>query len=213
MIKKNKIKLIISSILILFPMFFGIIISDRLPDKLATHWGLNGEIDGWSSKNFVIFLLPLLIFALHWICTIITSFNKKAKTQNQKILNIIFWICPAVSIFASSFSYAHALGYEPNVALFAPIFLGSLFIIIGNYLPKTTQNKYLGIKIKWTLESEENWNATHRFGGKLWVIGGIILILSALLPTLASMITMFSLIIALVLAPIIYSYIYSKKHS
>lgn len=212
MIKNNKIKFIISSIIILLPMLFGIIVSDKLPNKIATHWNFNGEVDGWSSKNFVIFFIPLFLLALHITGMIITSLDKKSNNQNKKILNIIFFICPAVSLFAGGFSYAHALGYQPQVALFAPIFLGFVFILIGNYLPKTTQNKYMGIKIKWTLENEKNWNATHRFGGKLWVIGGIILILSALLPTLASMITMFSLIIALVLTPIIYSYVYSRKH-
>ena len=74
-----------------------------------------------------------------------------------------------------------ALGKEMNPALIVSLLLGFMFIIIGNYLPKCKQNFTLGIKIKWTLENEENWNKTHRFAGKVWFIGGFIMLLTAFL--------------------------------
>ena len=60
--------------------------------------------------------------------------------------------------------------------------MGLILSIVGNYLPKTIQNRTIGIKIKWTLEDETNWNATHRLAGKLWTVGGLLLIVAAFLP-------------------------------
>ena len=86
-----------------------------------------------------------------------------------------------------------------------------MFVIIGNYLPKCKQNYTIGIRIKWTLENEENWNATHRIVGKLWVIGGILLIISVFLPDFMILWVMVMAIIVLVIIPVLYSYMYYKK--
>ena len=105
-----------------------------------------------------------------------------------------------------------ALGWDLSTSTAIPVLLlGLMFLIIGNYLPKTRQNFTLGIKVKWALENEENWNATHRFGGRLWVICGIAVLPGLLLPGMAP----FALIIAVtavaVILPMVYSYRYHKK--
>ena len=89
-----------------------------------------------------------------------------------------------------------------------PILLGLIFIAIGNYLPKCKQNYTIGIKIPWTLASEENWNRTHRFAGWVWVGGGVVMLLSGFLG-----IFWLTLVPAIIMAavPLIYSYILHKK--
>ena len=89
--------------------------------------------------------------------------------------------------------------------------MGILFIAIGNYLPKCKRNFTAGIKIKWTLENEENWYATHRFGGKVYVIGGFFLLLCMFLPTLIALYVGGVVLTAIIFIPIVYSYIYYKK--
>ena len=91
------------------------------------------------------------------------------------------------------------------------LFIGLLFLIIGNYMPKITQNRVLGIKIKWTLESEENWNATHRFAGKVWVAGGFLLLFTSLLPEESAIFAFIILLFALIIIPVIYSGVLYKK--
>ena len=86
-----------------------------------------------------------------------------------------------------------------------------MFAGIGNYLPKTRMNYTIGIKVRWAYTSEENWNATHRFAGKLWMAGGILMALCGLLPHLWAVIIMLAGIVVLVLLPVLYSWRYYKK--
>ena len=104
------------------------------------------------------------------------------------------------------------LGKEPEVAGIVPVLLGVLFVWIGNYLPKLRRNSTLGVKVSWTLGNEENWNRTHRFAGKLWVGGGLLLLLGALLPLRAMVWVMICVTAALGIAPIAYSYAIFRQH-
>jgi len=212
MLKNNKWKLIVSSILILSPVLAGLLLWNRLPDTMITHWGADGSADGSSSKLVSVLLLPTILLAAHWLCLWLTSLDKKQKEQNKKALGIIFWILPAVSIFVNSIMYSVSLGYQFTGFVAMPILFSALFLYIGNYLPKIKQNRNLGIKISWTLNNEENWNKTHRFAGKIWVIGGLCILITAVFPA-KLMITVFLCILAcLIIVPIVYSYSIYRKH-
>ena len=81
-------------------------------------------------------------------------------------------------------------------------------MVMGNYLPKVKQNYYMGIKLPWTYADEENWNRTHRMAGKLWVVGGIILLLNFFLQIAGLEI---AVLILMILVPTIYSWAFSRK--
>lgn len=208
MIKKNIFKIIFSSLFTLSPIAFGLALWDKLPTVMATHWGVNGEADGFSSRTFTVFGLPIILFVLNLVCFFITSLDTKNKHQNKKALNMIFFIMPIISIFASSVIYAVAFGKTFDLSIAFPILLGLLFIIMGNLMPKVRQNNTLGFKFKWTLQSEENWNATHRFGGKIMVLAGFLMLFTMLLPAAAMMITAFAIILVSLISVVIYSYRY-----
>jgi uncharacterized membrane protein len=208
MIKKNLKTLIITSVAILLPILAGIILWDKLPDQIPTHWNAQGEIDGWSSKTFAILGLPLIMLAIQWLAVIVTCSDPKRNNHSEKILNFVFWIVPVLCILLSALMYSVAMGKDIPLEAITPALLGLLFIVIGNYMPKCKQNYTIGIKIPWTLNSEENWNKTHRFAGWLWVIGGIFIIATSLF----SLIWISLLAISIMaLIPIIYSYILHKK--
>ena len=213
MIKNNKWKLIISSLIILLPIVFGLIFWNQLPERIATHWGPNGEPDGWSSREFAVFALPLFVFAIHWLCVLVTSKDPKNKDKNQKAQGLVLFICPLTSLLGNGLVYTTALGMSLRVEMIMPVFFGLLFIVVGNYLPKCRQNYTIGIKISWTLNSEENWNATHRFAGKLWMLGGALIALCAFLPTVYSFIVFFAIAMTMVIIPVIYSYSFYKKET
>lgn len=209
MIKQNKGKLILTSIAILIPVAIGLFLWNDLPDTIATHWGFNGQPDGYSSKVFAVLGLPLLLLAVHWFCVFATKLDPKHKDINPKMFSIVLWICPAISIVMNTMVYLIALGKEIRFVSGVIIFMGLLFIIIGNYLPKCRQSYTMGIKLPWTLENEENWNKTHRMAGVLWVIGGIVILATAIFE---SYIIFFSVVVLMVIVPTIYSYVYYKKH-
>ena len=211
MLKNNKLKAIISSIVILLPALFGTIFWDKLPEQLSTHWGADGKVDGIGGTAIAVFALPLILLVLHWVCILITLKSPDFKEQGSKAINIMFWIIPAISLFANAIIYIVALQPDFNPTIYLPIFLGLCFAVMGNYMPKIKQNSMMGFKIKWTLENEENWNATHRFGGKLQVVSGLVIMLTALLPTTAMIIVSMSVLFLSVIGIYVYSYLYHKK--
>ncbi len=213
MIKNNKLKTLISSIITLLPIVFGLIMWDKLPANMNIHWNISGEADGTGSKALVVFLVPLVLLLFHLICLIVTSFDRKQKEQNPKALSIVFWIIPALSVYVNLIMYSFAFGYEIKMEAITLILLGVLLAVIGNYMPKVKQNSTLGIKIKWTLENEENWNATHRFAGRVWFFCGIGLLISVFFATTAYIIAFILVALLLVTAvvPIIYSFVYYLK--
>ena len=83
MIKNNKIKVIISTMITLLPMILGGILWDKLPETMATHWGPSGEADGFSSKTFAVFGLPIIFAVLHFVCMFAMKFDKKNATLNH----------------------------------------------------------------------------------------------------------------------------------
>ena len=208
MLKKNKGLMILTSVLILLPIAAGVVLWEQLPEVMPIHWGANGEADGWSSRPVAVFGMPLLLLAVHWIAMWVTDLDSRNKTQNPKVRNLMMWLLPAISLLGNGSTYAAALGQEMDILRYVYLLLGLLFIIIGNYLPKCRQNRFIGIKIKWTLEDEANWYATHRLAGKVWMVCGLGVLICGffsadyLLPLLFA---------AMILIPVVYSWRYSKR--
>lgn len=212
MLKENKVKIILSSIITLLPCLFGVLMWNKLPEMAPIHWGMDGNPDGLGSKAFAVFGLPSILLVIHLLCLFLTSLDKNQKGQNKKALGIIFWIIPFLSLLVNSFTYFAMFGKEFNMAMFMPLLFGVLFVYIGNYLPKVKQNRTLGIKISWTLSNEENWNKTHRFGGKTWFFGGFVVIFTAFLPLKIMVTVLVSVMILMISAPMVYSYLLYRKH-
>ena len=211
MLKKNKGLFIITSIVILLPILAGLIFYDRLPDSLNVHWNLQGEADGQGNKLLMIILLPGILLAVHWLCILVTTKMPKGYGENDTMFHLMLWFMPVLSLLVNGMMYLSSAGHVESTVMLLPVLMGALFIVIGNYLPKTKQNWTMGIKIKWTLSSEENWYATHRLAGKLWVLGGALMMLTMLLPGNAMMIALFSILAVAVIVPFVYSWQYYHK--
>ena len=210
MIKKNLPKLIITSLVTLIPILIGLILWGRLPDQIPVHWDINGNADGYGTKAQAVFLMPLLLLAIHWVCAVVTSLDPKKKNISDKAFALVLWLIPIISLVCNSMAFAAALGHNINVNVIMPLLMGALFIVIGNYLPKCKQSYTVGIKLPWTLEDEENWNKTHRLAGFIWVICGVIMMATALLNTFW---ILFVALVPMVIVPVIYSYsLYKKKN-
>ena len=208
MIKQNKYKMIISAIITLLPMIFGFIVWDRLPENIATSFGWNGEITGYSSKMFAVVGLPVMLTFVNLICIIATIADPRRKNISNKVFSVVIGIVPVCSLLCGICIYANALGYKISVESIMPVFMGILFFVLGFILPKCKQNYTIGIKLPWTLHDEENWNKTHKLAGKLWVYGGIIMVGSGLFNlTFLFM----AIIFALVIIPTVYSYLLYRK--
>lgn len=212
LLKEHKLALIISSIILLLPILLGLFLWNKLPDTIATHFNAEGVADGYSSKAFAILGLPCILFLVHWACIFVTSVDPKKQNISGKPFILVLWIAPLASILGSFSIYKEALNIAPNLnsTTIATLFLGFLFIVIGNYLPKCRQNYTIGIKIPWALHDEDNWNHTHRFAGIVWMIGGVLILITSFLDAPVILLLIF---ITITLLPVIYSYLYYKKHT
>lgn len=208
---KDKKFRIITSLIILLPAVVGLLLWKVLPDELPTHFDGNGQTDGWSSKAFAVFAPPLILLAAHWLCIWAAQWDRRNWGHNEKMMKIVLWIFPAVSVVVMTMVYATALGYEWNISGVMMVLLGLMFIGMGNYLPKCRQNATLGIKLPWTLYNEENWNRTHRFGGKCWVAGGVGFLALSFVTEKWFAATMVLLLVVLTGVPTLYSWLLYRR--
>ena len=209
---KNKKILVLTSIVTLLPVLAGLLLWDRLPESLPIHWNAAGEVDSYGSRAMVVFGLFGILLVLHWFAVVVPTLDPKNKDQSPQARALTQWIVPVLSLALAVFTYSTALGVALRVEIVLPVLMGLLFVIIGNLLPKCRRNYTIGIKVPWALESEENWNATHRLAGKVWVIGGILQMAMVFVPEM-SLFLLAAMILLMVLVPVVYSYLCYKKHS
>ena len=210
MIKHNKYKIIVSSLVTILPLFIGLILWNKLPDKIVTSFGWYGEANGYISRAFAVFGLPLILLLVNLICIIATSADPRRKNISNGMFSLVISIVPICSVICGVCIYGNAMGYVLKVENIMSIFIGVLFIVLGFILPRCKQNYTIGIKLPWTLHDEDNWNKTHKLAGKVWIIGGVVMVFVGLLQ---SKVMFFSVIAALVLIPTVYSFLLYKNNN
>ena len=209
--KENRLNLILASLVTLLPMAVGLIFWNSLPDLVPRHWDLSGNADGYSGKGLVVFGLPLIMLAAHWLCIGLSALDKRNSHQNPKMLRLVLWIIPVLTNILAIFFVITLSGREPAMGIMI-LFFALLFIVLGNYMPKCSRNYTMGIKVKWTLADSENWAATHRFAGKVWVLCGLVMLFCMLLEKNMLLWVFFPVLIVAMGAPTLYSYLYYRKH-
>ena len=111
MLKANRKTLIITSTVTILPVLIGIICWDRLPDVMATHFGMNNEANGFSSKVFAVFGLPLVLLAVLWVGAFVTAHDPKRQNISSKMFSLVVWIAPVTSLVVAAILYPVNLGY------------------------------------------------------------------------------------------------------
>ena len=188
MIAKYQKELIVSSIVILLPAFVSL----------------------WVPEPPSLWLLCLSLLAGQWLCFLISAADPGNRGRNEKPLRLVLWIMPILSPLCAGLFYALSAGIVLSVGRITTLCLGLMFAAIGNYLPKCRRNYTIGIKVTWALASDENWNATHRFAGRVWVIGGVAVMLAALLPEDWNVFAAVLGAVVISVIPTVYSYRYYK---
>ena len=207
---EHKKAIVLSTLATLLPAVIGCVLWNLLPNSMVIHWGVDGAADGFGTKAFAVLGVPAILAALNLLCMVLSAFDQKE--QNKKAMRMVFWIMPLMSLVICSTIYAVSMGKKVDIGLLMPLLFGVLFLVIGNYMPKVKQNSTLGIKISWTLNNEENWNKTHRLAGKVWAGGGLLMLLSVLLPVTWSIGVLLVCTVVIVATPVIYSYRIYKAH-
>lgn len=207
--KQNKRELLVTSLVTLSPIVIGLCLYGRLPEKVAMHFDYQGMPDMYYDRIPSIVILPFLLLIVHIFLYVITYLSLNVRPIHPKLWKLVVWMVPVISLGASIGLYMYNLNLVPNGSVFIFGMVSVLFIVIGNYLPKCEQNYFIGVKTPWTLANEENWRATHRFSGPLWVVCGLVMLISTILQI--SPILFVLAVIVMIGVPFIYSYWYMKK--
>ena len=204
--KKNKLLLILTSLVTLIPAVVGLILWNRLPEEIATHWNILGQVDGYSSRGMAVLGFPALMLVIHWLCVVLCK--REMKSGSKKPLIVIYWCVPAVSLLIGFLTLGTALAMELDAKRWLSVFLGGMFLVIGNILPKCPPSRRVGLKLVWTLRDPDNWFHTHRFAGVVWVIGGMGILLTSLW---VSMEVVVGILLVMVVLPVGYSWLYDVR--
>jgi uncharacterized membrane protein len=199
--------------IVLLPFMYLAYIWNQLPTEVPMHWDIKGEIDRYGDKTELILiplLLPLLVYIIFLVIPKIDPKNKLNKMGN-KLQTLKFLMTTFMSILALFIIYS-AKNQSITNPNYIVLLIGILYIILGNYFKTIRANYFIGIRTPWTLESEIVWKETHKLGGKMWFVGGIIVVLSSLILDKKPNFTLFAIITGIItIIPIVYSYILFKK--
>lgn len=201
-------------VLIVIAFLINIAVYSKLPDQIPTHWNVAGEIDGYSSKVFGAFMAPVIMLVVWLGMKFLPNIDPKKKNYEKFDSSYSIIICLLTSFFfvLHLLTITVSLGYDISINKVIPLIIGILFIILGNYMPKSKSNFFYGIKTPWTLTSDVSWRKTHRLGGKLFVIAGIIVVISSIFLTGTVQVSIFVISTSIAtLVPIVASYFYAKN--
>lgn len=206
-------KWIFPALLLAFIIAVNLVVSPHLPDQMAIHWNAAGEPDRYASKGFALYLMPVVLAGVFLLMTFIQFIDPRGGniSKFQGEINRITYSLLAVLTLIHGAMIMYGLGFDFNMSSFAPVIIGIIFIVTGNFMPRFKPNYTVGIKTPWTLANEEVWIRTHRLGSRIFFFGGLAVLLSAFLPSAVSSAVMFALIAACVLIPTAASFIYYKK--
>jgi uncharacterized membrane protein len=179
----------------------------QLPPRVPTHWNFRGEVDGYSGRLVAALMLPLAIVALAGLAHVLPKIDPRGRNY-PKFSDTYWLLINSILIFMAVMYLAvlgNAVGAPIPIQRVMPIALGFLFVMIGNYLGRVQPNWFLGIRTPWTLSSDTVWRKTHRLGAWVFVIAGVLFMVTAFVPGARSAVPLAVIVVGLVLIPVLYS--------
>jgi len=184
-----------------------------LPLTIPTHWDVLGRPNGWSSRLWGAWLMPIFLVVAWAFMRVLPSIDPRGSNyvkfggafEGIIITTMLFMLGLHAIILRA------ALGYPVAMERVVPLGMGVLFIVIGNLLPRAHPNWFVGIRTPWTLSSDRVWEKTHRFGGRVFVASGLLILLGALLMPQWGHIVLFAIVLVCVASTVVYSYLEWKR--
>ncbi|MFA6089377.1 MAG: DUF1648 domain-containing protein [Candidatus Woesearchaeota archaeon] len=210
--KSTKISIVIIVILILLSFAIGIYSYQKLPDKVASHWDANGNVNGYMGKFWGIFLMPIIsvfmVLLFLFLPTIDPMKNNVAKFRTYFDYFIVCIIAFFFYIYILTIVWNFGFIFDMLVMMIPA--LSILFFFIGILLEKSKRNWFIGIRTPWTLSSDKVWDKTHKLGAKLFKLCAIISLIGIFVPKYSIFIFIVPLLVVSVFL-MVYSYIVYKK--
>lgn len=210
--KSTKITIIICILIILLSVGIGIYSYNLLPDKVASHWDANGNVNGYMNKFFGIFLMPIISVLMLVLFLWIPNFDPKKKNIEKFRMHYDVFIVVLMLFMFSIFvvTILWNMGVRVNMNAFVIFDFSVLMFFIGVLLSKAEPNWFIGIRTPWTLSNDKVWKKTHQLGGKLFKVCAFICLFGLFFLKYAIFVVIF-LLIGVALFLVVYSYILYRK--
>lgn len=171
-------------LLIILTLVSAVYFYNNLPERIATHWNFAGQVDAYGSGQAQAIVMPLVAVGMYLLFLLLPYLDPKKERYEQfsRVYHIFKDMILAMFVIIFFIMGFNGLGYNLPVGIIIPILIGLLFIVIGNYMAKIKMNWFIGIRTPWTMSSEEVWNKTHRFGGKMFILAGLLMMAETVLP-------------------------------
>jgi uncharacterized membrane protein len=198
--------------IVLFSFILSIYLYPRVPEQMATHWDARGEVNGYMSKFWGLFFMPLMMAGLALLFLVVPRVDP-LKENIEKFRKhyegfIVLMLLFLLAVHVQMLLWNIGIKISPNSVL--PVGIGLLFYYIGILTENAEQNWFVGVRTPWTLSSERVWKRTNRLAGKLFKIAGIAAFFGLFFPDLAVyLIVVPALLVATV--TVIYSYLEYRK--
>lgn len=205
--------LILSIVLILIGMIASTVVYNQLPAEVASHWDENSQVNGYMSRFWGAFLMPLVTIGMLALFLVIPSIDplKANIAEFRGAFNTFITLMIVFMLYMHGLTLAWNLGYDNfNMGSAMLPGLGLIFLFAGYMMRQAKRNFFIGIRTPWTLSSDHVWNETHRIGGTLFIISGILALLGAFFPNYALWLLLIPLF-ASVIFPFVYSYVLYQR--
>ena len=212
----NRTTLIISSILIVAGILAGLLLWSQLPEQMASHWNVNDQVDGYISKFWGVFLMPLVTLGMLVLFLVVPSIDplKANIAQFREAFNLFIVLIIGFMLYVHGLTLAWSLGYQDFKMSMAMLpFMGVLFIAIGSMLRKAKRNFFIGIRTPWTLSSDYVWDETHRLGATLFMASGVLAVIGGFLGGMLAFWFLFVPLIGSTLFLLVYSYVLYRRET
>jgi uncharacterized membrane protein len=194
----------------------GIALWNQLPDPMASHWGPSDQVDGYTSKFWGVFLMPLITLGMMALFLIIPGIDplKANIAQFRDVFNLFITLIVAFMLYIYALTLRWNLGYTDFAMSKAMLpAMGILFFFIGYLLRKAKRNFFIGIRTPWTLSSDRVWDETHRIGSVLFMISGVFALFGSFFGGMTAFWFLFVPIIGSTLITLVYSYVIYQRET
>jgi uncharacterized membrane protein len=185
----------------------------HLPAEVPIHWDFNGRADGFASPFMAMLTSVGIMVLLYVSMAFLPKIDPRKKNYQyffksyQLVLNVLL----AVLFLLNLMVILNGVGYSVPIAGMAPVIVGVIFMVLGNYLPQIRSNFFIGVRTPWTLSNEKVWKKTHRLTAKLFFFGGLAMMATILLPEATGNVILMVIIAITVMIPYVYSYLIFRK--
>ena len=194
----------------------GLLLWNRLPDQMASHWNVNDQVDSYMSKFWGVFLLPLITLAMFMLFRVVPSIDplKANIAQFREVFNLFIVLLVGFMLYLYGLTLAWNLGFD-NFRISGALLpaIGLLFIFIGFMMRQARRNFFIGIRTPWTLSSDTVWNETHRIGAVLFMICGALAFVGGFFGGTIAFWMMFAPIFGSTVFLLIYSYVLYQRET